>query len=149
MSQPQRSLSDNCGVTYDDMYIKILSRNSQALLILRMVSIWPVNLDPWAAALDLLELQWNEIRPLAALRSYCSNGMSLSQSLFTFLHDPIRSRALYATRQEIYDLATMHCISRIRKALVDVNGFLFLRYVLPIEWSPSCTPNRSAGWTTC
>jgi hypothetical protein len=131
-SRPQGTSSDNFDATYDDMYIQILSRNSQALLILRVVSIWPAT-DPWTGALDLLGLRWNELRPLAALRRYWSNGWTLGQSLLDFLQDPSRAGVLYATRQELSEFAALCCISRVRQALVDVDGFLLNRYV--------CSPN--------
>ncbi|KAJ7788608.1 hypothetical protein B0H14DRAFT_2947922 [Mycena olivaceomarginata] len=136
----QGLLSDN---SYDECIIQILTQNPQTLSILHIWSVWPDD-DPWDAALDLLRLTWDALRPLTALRRHHSNARTLSISLLDFIQDSCRARVLYAGPQDIYEFAALLCISRIRKILLD-NQFFQLNstWFLMITWGkPSHTVLR-------
>ncbi|KAJ7866398.1 hypothetical protein B0H14DRAFT_2573404 [Mycena olivaceomarginata] len=91
--------------------------------------------DPWDAALDLLWLTWDALRPLMALHRYHSNARMLSKFLLNFIWDSCRAHTLYAAPQDIYEFAVLLCISRIRQILLNNQFFQLNRtWLLMIAW---------------
>ncbi|KAJ7359830.1 hypothetical protein DFH08DRAFT_417733 [Mycena albidolilacea] len=123
--QTQGFLSDN---SYDECFIQILAQNPQTLSILPIASVWPDDV-PWDTALDLLQVTWDALRSLTALRRYHSNARTLSKFLLEFIRYSCRARTLYASPQDIYEFTALLCISRIRSILLNNQFFQLNRYL--------------------
>ncbi|KAJ6451243.1 hypothetical protein C8R47DRAFT_1170370 [Mycena vitilis] len=119
---PSAEVDNSVRSIRDKHYAQLLTENPQVLSILGVVSLWSrmfIAPSPWREAMEFLNLKWNALRPLSALRVYSFRQGQPSKSLIDFVRDPRIAGNLYPDSQDTYQFVALHGISRIRQIFIN------------------------------
>ncbi|KAJ7660316.1 hypothetical protein DFH06DRAFT_1326445 [Mycena polygramma] len=140
----RRADDGSSNTTHDSSYAQVLAGTPQVLSILHVVSVWTHAVSvwphdpadyPWRRVLNFLNLKWNALRPLTALRTL-QGGVQPGNSLIKFIRDPRRAVGnLYADSQDIYQSGVLRYISRIRQIFTNHEEKIYqLSKLVGVHW---------------